>query len=152
MVPENIIDRHVDLLSADDDALERDLELIQHEHPILAAYVLIENSDAFTESERALLLFLFTVILRSVKEHQGTLAKFSADDISAAEEANYEVLDEQSSRVFRERITPFFEQSAEEDLLALLEDAMLDTKEADVTPEGREPLFVTLKTVIDVVI
>ncbi len=29
---------------------------------------------------------------------------------------------------------------------------MLDTKEADITPEGREPLFVTLKTVIDVVI
>ncbi|MEO0876376.1 MAG: hypothetical protein AAFY48_17390, partial [Bacteroidota bacterium] len=44
----------------------------------------------------------------------------------------------------------FFKQHpAEEELLALVEDAILDDDESPVTNEGREPIFVSLKSIID---
>jgi len=52
---------------------------------------------------------------------------------------------------FRERLDEFFEETKQEDLLAFIEDALLDDEESPVSKEGREPMFVTLKAVIDTI-
>ena len=52
----------------------------------------------------------------------------------------------------RDRMTVFFDDSDQEDLLAFVEDALVeDDEDSVVTKEGREPIFVALKTVIDII-
>ena len=44
----------------------------------------------------------------------------------------------------------FFEDYAQEDMLAFVEDNLVEDEDSTITKEGREPIFVALKSVIDV--
>jgi len=77
----------------------------------------------------------------------------SEEQIGEAEEANYAILEASTSQKFRDRLNDFFEGSPQEDLLAFAEEAVLeDEDEADalVSKEAREPIFVAVKTLVDV--
>jgi broad specificity phosphatase PhoE len=76
--------------------------------------------------------------------------------LSEAEEKNWELLEASPAKRFRERLDVLFAHSAQEDLLAFLEDMLAepeDDEDADTEPslsrEGREPMFVLLKSVVD---
>ena len=43
----------------------------------------------------------------------------------------------------------FFENYQQEDLLAFVEDSLIDDEDEIVTKVGREPMFVALKSIID---
>ena len=63
------------------------------------------------------------------------------------------MLENNTAKKFRDRLDPFFENTQQEDLVAFAEDAVtedLDDPESLVTKEGREPIFVALATMIDV--
>lgn len=67
-----------------------------------------------------------------------------------AEEKNWELLEAgTSAQSFRERLDVFFEKTSQEDLLAFVEDALSDSEDGLTTKEGREVVFVFLKSVID---
>ncbi len=118
--------------------------------PDLVAYLADEENDAFTEDEQEILLFGAIVIYQSVLAEKGEMPPATEEAISRSEEANYAVLGE-GAGTFHDRITPFFERTKEEDLLAFIEDLLVYESEEDtLTKEAREPLFVTLKTVVDV--
>ena len=72
------------------------------------------------------------------------------DQISQQEEKNWEVLHASKTKDFRDRVTPFFEDYFQEDLLAFVEDALVEDEDEDgeevVTTDGRPALFVSLKT------
>ena len=71
-------------------------------------------------------------------------------EVENAEERNWTILKLAKGRDFQERLNAFFEDHPEkEDLLSFIEDALLEDEDSPVTAEGREPLFVSLKTVID---
>jgi hypothetical protein len=77
----------------------------------------------------------------------------SEDEIGEAEEKNYEILESSTAKKFRDRLDPFFEGYEQEELLAFAEEAVLedeDDPDSVVTKEGREPIFITMKTLIDV--
>jgi len=83
----------------------------------------------------------------------GPLEAVSEDQIGEAEEKNYEMLELSAGKKFRDRLDPFFENSDQEDLIAFAEEAVLedeDDPESLVTKEGREPIFIALKTMVDV--
>jgi len=150
MVEAFIIDEVTEELSASEKALEHTLERMNQEQPMLLAYLFSENFEAFTESEREFLLFLTTVIWKSVFRVWGSQAKITEPLLAEVEERNWDLLQAVSARDFRERVTVFFDQyPAEEELLAFVEDAIMDDEESPVTVVGREPLFISLKSIID---
>lgn len=149
-VSEEIIDNTIDLLEATPEAFDHLLEKMEEEQPILLAYFFSEQFDLFTESERSYLQYLALVIWHASRKVFGQTALVTEEQISAAEDNNWEQLEQVNAHGFRERMGVFFEQTNQEDLLAFIEDALLDDEDdAIVTKEGREALFVTLKSVAD---
>jgi hypothetical protein len=124
--------------------------------PSLLSFLLSGQEGALSEEEREFLLYLATVIWKSVELGNPDLPTLDSESISAAEEANWAILEGSKKRNFREQLDVFFENYPEEDLLAFVEDALtideedLDDETFHLTREGVEPLFISLKTMIDV--
>lgn len=148
-VPETIIDQVIEALDRSDEALEKADQEMADSQPDLMAFLTQEALDVLTEDERDYLLLLGLTLWESARRVQGDLPVLSAEQIGEAEERNYELLDKAQGATFRDRISIFFEGYPQEDLLAFVEDALTDDEDEYVTPEGRETLFVTLKSVID---
>ena len=53
------------------------------------------------------------------------------------------------SRKFNEKIDPFFKDYPQEDLLAFVEDSLVQDEDSEITNEGRDYIFIALKTIID---
>ncbi len=77
------------------------------------------------------------------------LAKIPLKTIETAEDKNWEMLKDASGKHFRERLDVFFDAYPQEDLLAFAEDALVHDEEEMVSSEGREYVFIALKTIID---
>ena len=150
MISENIIDAQVARLEAGDFA--SDLQAFGEAQPYLVDYLSREDTGAFTEQEQELLFFAVLVIYHAIKEGNKEPELVEGEAISSAEESIFSTLQEQSARAFRERLDVFFEQTEEEDLLAFIEDLLVVEEESGVTKEGREPLFVLLKTCMEVLL
>ncbi|MBC6994373.1 hypothetical protein QWY85_01460 [Neolewinella lacunae] len=150
MISETTIETVLAHLESHQEDFAREFGAFAEAQPDLIAYLTDEENDAFTEDEQEILLFGAIVIYQSVVAEKGAVAPATEEAISRCEEANYAVLGE-GAGTFHDRITPFFERTKEEDLLAFIEDLLVYESEEDtLTKEAREPLFVTLKTVVDV--
>lgn len=150
MIAEATIERILTRLESGADDYAQELQDFAHSQPVLMPYLTDEDNEAFTETERELLLFGALVIYQSVTDERTEPTGIEPATISKAEEANYALIGE-AKGTFRDRITPFFEQSPEEELLAFIEDLLVADEEEDgITKEAREPLFITLKTLVDV--
>lgn len=152
-VSEDIIDEFAVLLGDSEEATSTVLREINQEQPALLPFVLGENEEVFSQSERDLLAYLLLVVWKSARMVNGVQVMIEPEVLSAAEERNWELLEAVSAKRFRERLDVFFEHSGQEDLLAFLEDVLSeddeDTEMPLVTREGREPIFVLLKSVVD---
>lgn len=148
-IPEAIIDQVIEELNRSDEALEKADDLMADTQPDLVQFLTQEELDALTEEEQDYLLLLGLTIWEASRRVMGDLPVLSTEGIGQAEEANYARLENAQGKTFRERMDIFFEDYPQEDLLAFLEDALTDDEDDIVTHEGRETLFVTLKTVID---
>lgn len=149
-VDEQIIDEVIDQLELTEGAYEAEVREMEESQPVLSAYFWSENFELFTPDERFYMQYLALIIWKSYSKVNGLPGLITEEQISEAEELNWARLEDVKSPIFRERAGVFFEQFFQEDLLAFVEDALLDDDEdAVVTKEGREALFVTLKTVID---
>ena len=150
-ISEQEIDAAGEQLDASEEALEEGINEMQEEQPVLLGYCFSENFDAFTPAEKSYMLFLVLVIWKAVRNTVGSLSEVEEEMISKAEEANWELFMENKTKDFRHRLTPFFENTAQEDLLAFIEDALSEDQETEglVTQEGRAALFISLKTVAD---
>lgn len=147
---EDILDQVVERFDDSDAAYEKAVEAMETEQPVLLGYLFSEEFDAFTQDEKEYLLMLSTIIWAAVKEANGEVETVSEVALSEAEEHNWTRLEGVTAKRFSERMDVFFEDYAQEDLLAFVEDALADDEEDPiVTKEAREAIFVTLKTVID---
>lgn len=147
MIPESIIEQQIARRTTAN--FDADLKAFSSAQPYLADYLSGEDTAAFIPAEQELLYFAVFVIYGSIEEHYGTPGVVKGDDIAALEEDNFVRLQEQQSRGFRARLDVFFQETEEEDLLAFIEDMLTPDEESVVTKEGREPLFVILKTCMD---
>lgn len=132
---------------------ERAIREFSGRQPAVVSFLMADHEGALTDDEQEYLMYLATVIFRSIESEDGEQAKIAPDVVSAAEEKNWDVLGTSKARNFRERLNVFFEKTGQEDLLAFIEDSLVEDEEAEeqmVTSEGREPMFVLLKTVVDV--
>lgn len=154
-VPSDIIDTIIEELEVlSDEQYEQAVEDFAAAQPVLIAYLFDEdNFHLLTDEEKGFLQYLTLIAWKAIERVNGSVPPVGEDAIGEAEEKNYTVLESGGDKKFRDRLDPFFENYPQEDLLAFAEEAVLEDEEdpeALVTKEGREPIFVALKTVIDV--
>ena len=80
------------------------------------------------------------------------MVKISLDTFQKAEEDNWEIFNASKTNNFRDSLNLFFEDYKEEDLLAFIEDMLTLEENDEITPIGREPIFVFCKSFVDVVV
>ena len=150
MIKESTIERILDRLESGVDDAAQEIQDFAEAQPHLMAYLTDEENEAYTEAERELLIFGALVIYQSIQDERFEPAAVGPALIEEAEGANFKLL-EGGRGPFRDRLTPLFAASPEEELLAFAEDLVVSEAEEDgITKEAREPLFVSLKTVVDV--
>ena len=149
-IAEATIEKTAQELDQQPDNYEKLIQELQALQPELMAYILSEDTQFLTTEERDYFLYLSLVIIESARQYQ-ELAPIFSQDISLAEDLNWEKLEAINAKTFRERLDPFFENYPQEDLLAFVEDALIPDEDSPISKEGREPLFIGLKTIIDVV-
>ena len=133
-----------DLFSSLLDGLEKD-------QPAVINWIFSESFDILNEEEKQYFLFLSLVIIVAINEELAIEETISPKKIEEIEEQNWEIYTSQSSKNFREKINVFFDKYPQEDLLAFVEDALeMEHEDQVVSTIGRPPMFIALKTIIDV--
>lgn len=148
-ISEEIIDQVAEEIGGSEEAFKEVTVDLSMEQPNIAAYIFSDNFDLFTDSEKQYFLFLVLVIFKSIKSEVEDLPRVSVEVLGKFEEKNWQLINEVTSKQFRDRLNVFFENTPQEDLLAFIEDSLLEEEEELVTKVGREPMFVALKSIID---
>jgi len=152
MITTEQIESIFDKLSVNEQQQEKLLVQFAEKQPHVAAWCLGETFDILTEEEQDYMFFLGMVIFNAVAEFRSIPDEIDGDELREAEELNWQILEDSNKGSFSDRITVFFEDTEEEDLLAFIEDALVvedDEPDGIVTKIGREPMFVALKTMAD---
>ena len=153
MVSESIIERVLERFEQDAALYEEAARHFGRQQPELLQYILSVPEGVLTPEEGEYLLYLAIIIWQSVCDARGSGKQHGGKAIEAAEEKNWELW-ESGSGNFNQRLDSFFEKTDQEDLLAFVEDSLtLDEEDEEsnppVTKEGAEPVFIALKTLID---
>ena len=157
MISEKTIDQIIGQFESDEIDYEATTQEFAERQPAILSFLLAEQEGALTEDERDFMIYLATIIWQAVEQVVGpVINKVSAAEVASREEANWAKLDHAKGRTFRDRLTIFFENTPQEDLLAFIEDSLTLDEVYDgaeglqITAEGAEPIFIMLKTVVDV--
>ncbi|MCO6476614.1 MAG: hypothetical protein J5I94_08325 [Phaeodactylibacter sp.] len=151
-ISEHLIGQAAELLNASEENYERTVEEMQAAQPVLLSYFFTENFEVFTRKEQEYLFYLLLVAWRAITLSGEDLPPVTEQQLAQAEEENWEQLQGVRAKGFHERLNVFFEGYPQEDLLAFAEDALAEEEAEEaplVTQEGREALFVSLKSAID---
>ncbi|GIV32258.1 MAG: hypothetical protein KatS3mg030_560 [Saprospiraceae bacterium] len=156
MVRESTIDKILEAFEANANLYEEAAREFASEQPELLQYLMEVPEGVLTPEETEYLMYLSLVVWKAVKAEYGqTPNRPEPGDIEKVEEANWELIESQKKGSFRRKLDVFFENTKQEDLLAFIED-VLDTSEPDpdeepspVTKEGAVPMFIALKTLVD---
>jgi hypothetical protein len=147
-IPEEIIEKSIYTL---DKKPEMVAENFAKQQPGLMAYLFSDDLSLLTQDEQEYTLYMMMVIWNACETVMGKLEEVSPEEIEAAEEHNWELLESSKAVSFRDRMDVFFDKYPQEDLLAFAEDALnMDDEDNLVTKEGREHIMVAIKSVIDV--
>lgn len=155
IVNDQIIDAVIESLDTLEDDYDRQLTDLFKRQPVIASYLESEQTGILSDEERDFLEYLTLVICKSVEKAEKKIEAVSEAVLEEVEELNWDMLERAKGQTFSDRMDIFFENYAQEDLLAFVEDSLVhdpDDDEANMeflTDEGREPMFVTLKTIID---
>lgn len=150
-ISEKIIDNITKSLDNEENSYDEAIGDMQAKQPILFSYLLSESFKLLLEEEKEYLLYLALVIWKAVDLEVAALPLLDSEKIEEVEEKNWTLFNETKARKFNEKLDVFFDKYPQEDLLAFVEDALVDDDDEDafVTKEGKELLFIGLKTTID---
>ncbi len=150
-ISEKIIDRITKALDDEENGYDRAIGDMQAKQPILFSYLLSESFKLLIAEESEYLLYLALVIWKAIDGEVADLPLLDSEKIEEIEEKNWTLLNETKARKFNDKLDVFFDKYPQEDLLAFVEDALVDGEDDDafVTKEGKELLFIGLKTTID---
>lgn len=147
-VSESIIDKAAEAIGAKENLTEI-IQEFKIRQPVLLAYLFSENFELLTQEEREYMMFLALVIWKACENTSSEIDLVSEKLIEDLEESNWEKLHKVVSRKFNERIDLLFKDYPQEDLLAFVEDALVHDEDSAITNEGRDYIFIALKTIID---
>lgn len=124
------------------------IRTLSSESPAIAALLLGADTSILHEREHDYLLFSATLVITLLDAAGIHTALNDEEAITATEDKNWELI-QSSGGDFRNKLDPFFIDFQEEDLLAFIEDSLIDVEEDFLTEPGREFIFVKLKTLMD---
>lgn len=142
------IDEAFQWLEKHDEDIEEIFADIDNNQPNLLAYVFSDSLASLSNNEKELLVFGILVMYKCISAHN--LDLITPEAIDSAEAKNYDLIDEKLD--YQEQLDIYFKDYPQEDLLAFVEDfiASEEDEEFAVSAESKLPIFITLKTVIDV--
>ena len=120
--------------------------------PSFSALLTDEGFDLLSDDEYELIWFIATVIHTASTSVHGEIKAIDQSELEEIDEANWTMMEEAPGGSFQERLTPFFENHPQEDLLAFVEDSLESDEDVQVSPAGRELIFVACKSLIDALV
>ncbi|NNF36754.1 MAG: hypothetical protein HKN68_21815 [Saprospiraceae bacterium] len=148
MISEKYIDQVILTLNSAPLYEER-LRNIIETRQALVSYLESEGFEILDYEERDLLWYLTVVVHDSILEAGNNIPDITVEDIEIAEEKNYAALESDHMK-FSDMADLLFNDYPEEDLLAFIEDTVIPDEEHFPSPVGRKVIFISMKTVIDV--
>lgn len=149
VITEENIEKVIDSYYESEKKFFSDREALIAAQPAFSAMLTDEGFELLSDDEYELLWFMATVIHTACINVQGAISACDVDVMSELEEANWLKMEEAKGGNFHERLNVFFEGYAQEDLLAFVEDSLESDEDIEVSPAGRELIFVACKTLID---
>ncbi len=149
LITEELIDKVSLRIAENDDSLESLVNDFEKNQPNVIGFILSEEVLSLDREEREYLLYLSMVVWKTYQESGNEFTLIDQKELGEVEDSNWEVINNSSAKTFRDRISPFFEGYEQEDLLAFVEDALVEDEDSFVSKAGREIMFVALKTIID---
>lgn len=149
IIPESTIDDLVEYYEAFPETLITKTADYMDEFPTLLAYLDQESNEVLLDEERDLHWYIVVVCLSASLEEGVEIRPFTVEGLSAAEETNWELLQEAGPGSWRDRLDPFFASLDQEDLLAFVEDLLQEDEESPLTTIGREVIFISVKSILD---
>ncbi len=151
LINEDQIDKTIDRFDGREEEYEDALSTMMDKHPSLVAFMTQESSQILTEEEKDLAWYIILILMETIAESGFELEHMDHQKLLEYEEANWDLLNQQRKGSFRDRISIFFVDTSQEDMLAFVEDTLEEDEMSPVTPVGREVIFVMTKTIIDVI-
>lgn len=148
MVSEKHIDQVIQKLNSASLYEER-LRTIIETTQALVSYLESEGFEILNNEERDLLWYLTVVVYDSILEAGERIPDIDVNAIEIAEEKNYTSLESDHMK-FSDMADLLFKDYPEEDLLAFIEDTVIPDEEQFPSPVGRKVIFISMKTIIDV--
>jgi spore cortex formation protein SpoVR/YcgB (stage V sporulation) len=148
-ITEQAIDHLIETMDTSPEGINQFWRNFESSIPELTYYILNVDQSILTEAEYGQMVFAAMVVIEAFQSVEGEANfKEASEKISKIEDQNWSVLDTQKGD-FREKLNIFFKDYPEEDLLAFVEDILIDDEASGMTPVGREVIFIKLKSVID---
>jgi len=150
-IKQDAIEAIMERLQANPDLFSTLLDGLEKDQPAIINWLFSESFDILNQEEKQYFLFLSLVIIVAISEEMVIEHTIAPKVIEEQEESNWTTFSSQSAKAFREKINVFFDGYPQEDLLAFIEDALeLEHDDQIVTTIGRPPMFMALKTLVDV--
>jgi hypothetical protein len=150
-IDEKILDAAILELEQYSDDPEYIVTRLQEENPVVFSFLLSESFDLLTDLEKEEMFYIALVLLQSAKLGGIQSAELNEELLEIIEEENWEKIVDSTDNAFHHRINIFFDNYPQEDMLAFVEDMLVEDEDSLATKEGREPMFIALKTVIDAI-
>ena len=147
-ISESSIDKATETIGSAQNLAEI-IKEFKEKQPVVLAYLFSENFQLLSQKEREYMMFLALVIWKASENTHPKISQVSEKLMEEIEEKNWEQFHKVISRKFNERIDIFFKDYTQEDLLAFVEDSLVQDEDSVITNEGRDYIFIALKTIID---
>lgn len=141
-----ILESHIDNYLQ---SLEDNVNDIFLEEEVFLAYLASDNFDVLNDAERKVMFFCCEVIFHAYKNCHGECPELDMAVFYINEETNWTTREEASS--WEACKDEFFKSTEEEDMLAFVEDILVDDEEEDMTDIGKEFIFILCKSYIDTI-
>ncbi len=141
-----ILESHIDNYLQ---SLEDNVNDIFLEEKEFLAYLASDNFDVLNDGERKVMFFCCEVIFHAYNNCHGEFPELDMAAFYLNEESNWTLREEASS--WDACKDAFFESSGEEDLLAFVEDILVDDEDEDMTDIGKEFIFILCKSYVDTI-
>lgn len=142
MIEEKYIEQHLSNLET-----EVDNSFLQEEE--ILAYLRSEYFDPLTQIEKDTLLFCMETIFHSFKIANEQSPEFDFDKFQELEEANWKIREETNN--WSATLDKYFEQTNETDLLAFVEDVLVEDEDQPISNIAKEVIFVTCKSYVEAI-
>jgi len=149
-ISEEIINPVIDEISDQEEIYEQRMLEFSEAQPFLLAFLLSEGFNVLEEHEKSMLLYLCMIVYYSVQAEEPELDVVELEEIQSIDEANWTTVDSKKFKTMKEIADHFFDGYEQEDLLAFVEDALVEDEEYEISAIGRNVIFVSLKSFIDV--